>query len=460
MKILSQLFDIFSSVRLAVALLLSLAVILAYGTVYESNHGTPDAQRVVYKSIYLSILMFLLILNLACAAIDRLPWKKHHIGFVTTHMGIITLIYGSFLTQQRGLDGSLALSVQQESNIFILPETDLQAFQSFDGRPFSILFQKAVDFDARPPQKHDYSFDLVDDDKLKIINYSSKAVRDVNVRAAKSKKAEAALKFVLYNDRVNVSEWLSYDNRLPPFHDLGPATVSFIKGSPPEPSQPKNQLVFYKMPESQKLYYAVFSSRGLKPVSKGEVKPGTNYPTGWMNLQFQVSQYFPNADVESKFVPVEKPDKNTTQAIEVAVGENRRWIELGMPREVKGPRSTYFVNYMARRHELGFRIKLEKFKISHYQGSDMPMDYQSTVSVDSQGPIVISMNEPLKYKGFKLFQASYELNENGEPVTSIFSVNYDPGREVKYAGSIGIVLGIVFMFYFKPRWSRVKRVKA
>ena len=75
-KILVQVFDFFSSIKLAVILILSLAIIFATGTFYEAAHGTDNAQRVIYKSWYVSVEMFLLIVNLACAAIDRLPWKK------------------------------------------------------------------------------------------------------------------------------------------------------------------------------------------------------------------------------------------------------------------------------------------------------------------------------------------------------------------------------------------------
>ena len=44
--------------------------------------------------------------------------------------------------------------------------------------------------------------------------------------------------------------------------------------------------------------------------------------------------------------------------------------------------------------------------------------------------------------------------------SSIFSVAYDPGRPLKYAGSLMVCLGITTMFYmkayfFKPRKRRV-----
>src|SRR6202050_2745500 len=112
-KSFKAVFNFFKSLKLAVILLLSLGAILAVGTFYEADYGTAAAQRVIYKSWFVSLEMFLLILNLACAAIDRYPWKKHHVGFVITHAGIITLIMGSFITQQKGIDGNIALGVTE-----------------------------------------------------------------------------------------------------------------------------------------------------------------------------------------------------------------------------------------------------------------------------------------------------------------------------------------------------------
>ena len=63
-KILVGLFDFFSSIKLAVILILCLAVMLAVGTFYEAAHGTENAQRLIYKSWFMTTEMFLLIINL------------------------------------------------------------------------------------------------------------------------------------------------------------------------------------------------------------------------------------------------------------------------------------------------------------------------------------------------------------------------------------------------------------
>jgi cytochrome c biogenesis protein ResB len=112
----------------------------------------------------------------------------------------------------------------------------------------------------------------------------------------------------------------------------------------------------------------------------------------------------------------------------------------------------YYLQFSKRQVDLGFELLLNKFAIDYYEGTTRPKEYSSAVSVAGQNHL-ISMNEPLKHGGFTFYQASYEADDDGTPRMSVLSVNYDPGRPVKYAGSLMMVLGIISMFYFKPKYS-------
>jgi hypothetical protein len=67
-----------------------------------------------------------------------------------------------------------------------------------------------------------------------------------------------------------------------------------------------------------------------------------------------------------------------------------------------------------------------------------------------QPPIVseISMNRPLAYGRFKFYQSGFKQNNPGSEV-SVLAVAFDPGRTLKYAGSLMICLGIGSMFYMR-----------
>src|SRR6202008_2863860 len=56
-----------------------------------------------------NIWLTLLAANLAISALSRWPWRKHHVAFLVTHLGIITLLTGSLIGRIWGTEGSIPL---------------------------------------------------------------------------------------------------------------------------------------------------------------------------------------------------------------------------------------------------------------------------------------------------------------------------------------------------------------
>ena len=106
----------------------------------------------------------------------------------------------------------------------------------------------------------------------------------------------------------------------------------------------------------------------------------------------------------------------------------------------------YAMAYLNKTLPLGFELELMDFKMTNYQGSLKAKSYESTVRLKGKTH-VISMNEPLKHKGFTFYQSSFEPGEDREqePTVSILSVGKDPGRVLKYFGSALIVAGCGFI---------------
>jgi hypothetical protein len=222
----------------------------------------------------------------------------------------------------------------------------------------------------------------------------------------------------------------------------------------------KNELRFVTR-ESGLPFYQV---RKRDEISQGELKLGEKYPTGWMDFQFRVEKHFPHARNGSYFSEesVQSQNEEHLSAIHVEMewkGEKKSfWLGQG-DKEVfqLGGRSFHGV-YGLRMLPVGFRLKLREFRIEHYPGTNRPASFESDVTLmdDSTGlnkEINIRMNEPLKYRGFKVFQSGYQQPE-GQPEVSIFTVAKDPGIPIKYAGALVMIAGIVTMFYSKRFSSR------
>jgi hypothetical protein len=66
------------------------------------------------------------------------------------------------------------------------------------------------------------------------------------------------------------------------------------------------------------------------------------------------------------------------------------------------------------------------------------------------------MNNPLKYDEFTFYQSSY-FPLGPDLYGSALSVNYDPGRALKYLGSLFIVLGSIWHFYIRRKKLKVPK---
>jgi hypothetical protein len=109
---------------------------------------------------------------------------------------------------------------------------------------------------------------------------------------------------------------------------------------------------------------------------------------------------------------------------------------------------------------LDFSLTLVKFTRGVNPGGMGNASYASKVQLlDARRGIdqvrEISMNEPLTHDHFTFYQASYQ--ESKGPAVSMLSVAYDPGRPLKYAGSLMTCLGIVWMFVARTVWAQKLR---
>ena len=112
----NPVFRFFSSVKLAIVLLIVVIIASAVGTVYESSFDAKVARAYVYGATWFNVWLFVLGLNLACAAFSRMPWKRHHTGFLITHLGIIVLMLGAVIGQAWGIEGTMTIFKGQPPN--------------------------------------------------------------------------------------------------------------------------------------------------------------------------------------------------------------------------------------------------------------------------------------------------------------------------------------------------------
>ena len=169
------------------------------------------------------------------------------------------------------------------------------------------------------------------------------------------------------------------------------------------------------------------------------------------------------------------------------------WLSLGETQSITFNNRPYHISFFPNIHKLPFEIYLKKFEIGYDPGTQTPASYKSYITLQTNlqtglihsvpdGVVAASslyratargalseqattptgaqsinadiyMNNPLHFQNLSFYQSSYQLRDGAPPI-SVFSVNDDPGRWIKYCGSILIVLGIAFMFYFNKLLMR------
>ncbi len=218
--------------------------------------------------------------------------------------------------------------------------------------------------------------------------------------------------------------------------------------------KPEMNEIYLNKLDSENASYAYFDKNEKKPYQSGSVKIGQVVPTHWMGLELRLLDYLESAREEWDVKPSDHPTPLTTAVVFVEYKSRKEWLLLNDILKVFDDQTAYLVSYQNRRLQLDFPIKLNEFKIDRYQGTQKAMSYSSQVTAGTgelsseKQDTLISMNEPMKYKGYTFYQASFQQDEQtGEPTASILSVNKDPGRPIKYTGSLILTAGILWLFY-------------
>jgi hypothetical protein len=137
-----RLLAFFSSLRLGVAVMVTIASVCGYATFYEMQHGTPAVQRDIYQTPWFALLLGLLGFNVLCVMVSRWPWSRHQVGFLVAHVGILAVLLGSVVSLYGGLDSSMVLAEGETSDRVRLSESGLEA-----ALPFRVTL---LDFNDEP----------------------------------------------------------------------------------------------------------------------------------------------------------------------------------------------------------------------------------------------------------------------------------------------------------------------
>ncbi|MCA9400154.1 MAG: cytochrome c biogenesis protein ResB [Candidatus Omnitrophica bacterium] len=121
-----------------------------------------------------------------------------------------------------------------------------------------------------------------------------------------------------------------------------------------------------------------------------------------------------------------------------------------IPTPVTFGNETYFLQLRRKNFELPFAIKLKDFRKEVHPGTEMASSYESLVEVIHEGltrEVLIYMNEPLRFKDYTLYQASYAVDQMGRELSTLAVVK-NAGRLLPYISSFIVFFGLVWHFLY------------
>lgn len=455
-RLSNRLYGVLISLRLAVVLLISLTLSLVVATVLESRFDTPTAQYYVYRSLWFQALLLLLGVNILAVALSRLPWKARHAPFLAAHSGILMILAGAWISQRWGVDGMLRVEEGQVQSVVEIdePMVVIQDPSGVSSRPLP----------WRPPGVPFHAIELPHG--MVVEQYISRADPSFSFEPSDAPAAAVALQLKFTTKRsmggmpamaASQEIWLWAGAPDWQVSSIGPARVFLGK----MPDGPGPWIWLEQRPDGR-LQFEALSTRQEK--TQGIVALDRETGTavidpGWKAVSIEVLKRIGRAMPHTDYVEAKLQfgAKAPGSAIQIRSGSDRIWLGLGDRANFEN----ITVGYLPRRVVLPFGVRLERFLLDRYPGSLQPSSFSSRVQVEDptlpDPQRLISMNEPLHHRGFTLYQSSYEEGIP-RPTVSIFSVNQDPGRALKYLGSLVLVLGIIW-FYWNKR-SQPRKVTA
>ncbi len=459
-----------SSIKLAVILLFAFAVLLGAATFYESGAGTEEAQRLIYKTLWFDFLLFILGLNVACAALSRFPWRKRQIGFAVTHMGILIILIGAVITRQFGLEGQLTLMEGERADHFLLDDITfsvsiprLNLHREFD--PWFI--EKPI------PDGKRIEYKAGESGLVCYVNrffFNPRVVDTVTGDGAEDNPAVYVNLFHRNETTTNMRKWLLVDDPERNSLDLEVAELRFRRAASQEDfqrqlnsneaeSKPNNLVMLFLDPD-ENIYYWASNAEGQS--ASGTVNVGEAFDTTWGELQLIIDAFYSKAKVtetiiderHSAFDPHRPPMAKIR--LEYKGDSLDEYVSFNSTQTFNIAGELCNIYFGRRRIPMGFALQLIDFDAKPYPGTNRPSRFQSRVTMIDPGKNVereelIYMNHPLKYNKYKVYQSSYQLGRNGQPDKSYFTVARAPGTPVIYAGSTILILGMFVMFTTR-RW--------
>lgn len=454
------------SMKAAVVMLVLFGVLVGVATFIENDYGTQSAKALIYQAKWFELFLFYFIGIVIYNIILFRSYRKKLPVFIF-HLSFLIIGIGALMTRYIGFEGMMPIREGAVSSTMFSDTIVLQVYASNKGEESGI--SKPLWFSSLLPNRLNESFSVGDKKvEVKLLEYLPEA----DIKLIQDQGGKSFLELVVSMGQDGQTHYLSEGET----KEIEGVWFAFEASLP----QDTQGWIFHKNTDGI-VFEAPWDVASMKmdDQSKGTLQKGISHRLDTRILyQSQFGSIVLKAyHSKAKLTRVSnsmKPSSAKPQwtLFEVQVGSDSTRVELPFVQGKSSPWKRLHIDGVdialtlgSKAIELPFAIKLEKFKLERYPGSNTPSSYASDVLlVDIEEnltmPYEIYMNHVLDYKGYRFFQASYDPDEKG----TILSVNHDPGVRMTYVGYFLLALGMIWALFtkngrFQTLWRETKKLQ-
>jgi len=458
----------FFNTRAAGLYFLLFAGAIGTATFIENDFGTSAAQKVVYKAWWFELLLILFCITIIVNIIKFRMVQQKKWPLLLFHSAIIIIIIGAGVTRYLGFEGIMHIRENDSANSFISSNPYLKFKVNANNQTYD--FNEPVLFASLGNNAWQESY-LIGSD---LINIRVKEfIPNPKKNLSESIDGIPTLQLVIGGLRGREEYYISlgetkrignviYNFKDTPFPDAFNIAVR------------NESLVFTSSKVLTQTVMATQEKDTIYPSdTDSPLKLRALYTDGVNSVVFSDYNKKGSVQIESEDSKV-KNESLTALLMEVSVnGESKDTYVFssrgneGRPELLAFEDLKLFISYGAKEIKVPFYIKLNKFILDKYPGTNSASSYASEVTLVDEKENVkmdyrIYMNNILNYKGYRFFQSSFDKDERG----TYLSVNSDFwGTLISYIGYALLTLGMLLtLFSKKTRFhqltQKIKKLRA
>lgn len=456
-KIINGLFN----TRAAGLYIALFAISIGVATFIENDFGTSAAQKLIFRSWWFELLLFLFAGTLLVNIVKFRMIQLKKWALLIFHAAMIIILIGAAITRFYGYEGIMHIRENDSSNTILSSETFLQFEVIKDGNKYR--FDEPVLFASLGKNKFDESYQIGNDiiefkvkdfipNPIQVLEDDPNGLPTIKIVFAGMNGRQ---EYFLSKTQMEQINGVNFN-----FSDIPREGAVNINWKDGELTFQTDEVYTQRVMATQRLdtLYPETSPHPL--MLRSLYSNGTN--------SFVFGDFKPAAKsfIKSDGIKV-RNESNTAIVADLIINGDSREVMIygkkglpGRPAITRIGNVSTAISYGAKPIQLPFSIRLYDFIMERYPGTNSAASYASEVQlVDPRNnhteDFRIFMNNILTYNGFRFFQSSFDQDELG----TYLSVNHDFwGTWISYLGYALLTVGLIMTFFSKnTRFAQVSQ---